>query len=107
MYPKHADVGLQAEASSKWLATVFQSIQCHLPKEVKTYHQCDNPENTRERPGTYSTGGWVGPRAGLDRCGISRPHRDSIPGTVQLVASRYTYYATRPIRSHILNMKFR
>jgi len=21
----------------------------------------------------------VGPRAGLDRCGISRPHRDSIP----------------------------
>jgi hypothetical protein len=24
--------------------------------------------------------GWVGPRAGLDRCGKSRPHRDSIPG---------------------------
>jgi hypothetical protein len=22
----------------------------------------------------------VGPRAGLDRCGKSRPHRDSIPG---------------------------
>jgi len=28
----------------------------------------------------------VGPRAGLDRCGKSRPHRDSIPGTVQPVA---------------------
>ena len=27
----------------------------------------------RERPGTYFTGGWVGPRAGLDRCGKSRP----------------------------------
>ena len=26
------------------------------------------PENT----GTYCTGGWVGPRAGLDRCGKSR-----------------------------------
>ena len=26
------------------------------------------------------TGGWVGPRAGLDRCGKSHPHRDSIPG---------------------------
>jgi hypothetical protein len=26
------------------------------------------------------TGGWVGPRAGLDRCGKSCPHRDSIPG---------------------------
>jgi hypothetical protein len=34
----------------------------------------------RERPGTHCAGGWVGPRAGLDRCGKSRPHRDSIPG---------------------------
>ena len=25
------------------------------------------------------TGGWVGPRAGLDRCEKSHPHRDSIP----------------------------
>jgi hypothetical protein len=32
-----------------------------------------------ERPGTHCTGGWVGPRAGLDGCGKSRPHRDSIP----------------------------
>jgi hypothetical protein len=29
---------------------------------------------------THCTGGWVGPRAGLDRCGKSRPHCDSIPG---------------------------
>jgi hypothetical protein len=34
----------------------------------------------RERPGTHCTGGWVGPRAGLDRCEKSRPNRDSIPG---------------------------
>ena len=34
----------------------------------------------RERPGTHCTGGWVGPRAGLDKGGKSRPHRDSIPG---------------------------
>ena len=27
----------------------------------------------RERPGTRCTGGWVGHRAGLDRCGKSRP----------------------------------
>jgi len=33
----------------------------------------------RKRPGTHSPGAWVGPRAGLDRCGKSRPHRDSIP----------------------------
>ena len=30
-----------------------------------------------KRPGTHFTGGWVGPRAGLDGCGKSR-HRDSI-----------------------------
>ena len=34
----------------------------------------------RERPGTRYTGGWVGSRAGLDRCGKSRPYQDSIPG---------------------------
>jgi len=33
-----------------------------------------------KRPGTHCTGRWVGPRAGLDACGKSRPHRDSIPG---------------------------
>ena len=37
------------------------------------------PPYPRERPGTHCTGGWVGFRAGLDRCGKSRPHRDSIP----------------------------
>jgi len=49
----------------------------------------------RERPGTHYTGGWVGTRAGLDRCGKSRPHRNSIPRTIQSVASRYTDLATR------------
>jgi hypothetical protein len=38
------------------------------------------PLNPQERPGTHCTGGWVGPRAGLDRRGTSRPNRDSIPG---------------------------
>jgi hypothetical protein len=33
-----------------------------------------------KKSGTYSMRGWVGPRAGLDGCGKSRPHRDSIPG---------------------------
>jgi hypothetical protein len=31
-----------------------------------------------ERPGTHYTGGWVGPRTGLDVCEKSSPHRDSI-----------------------------
>jgi len=30
------------------------------------------PLYPRERPGTHCVGGWVGPRAGLDRCGKSR-----------------------------------
>jgi hypothetical protein len=32
----------------------------------------------RERPGTHCTGGWVGPRTGLDGCEKSRPHRDFV-----------------------------
>jgi hypothetical protein len=34
------------------------------------------PLYPQERPGTHCTGGWVGPRTGLDVCEISRPHRD-------------------------------
>jgi hypothetical protein len=30
--------------------------------------------------GTYGTGGWVGPRAGIDGCGKYRPHGDSFSG---------------------------
>ena len=33
-----------------------------------------------KRAGTHCTWGWVGPRAGLDGCGKSRRHQDSIPG---------------------------
>jgi hypothetical protein len=31
-----------------------------------------------ERPGINCAVGWVGPRADLDGCGKTRPHRDSI-----------------------------
>jgi hypothetical protein len=55
----------------------------------------------RERPGTYCTGGWVGPRAGLDMCGKPRPPLGFDPRTVQPVASRYTDYATRPTFCHV------
>jgi hypothetical protein len=44
------------------------------------------PLYPREIPGTHCTGGWVGPRAGLDVCEKFRPHRDSI----QPIASCYT-----------------
>jgi hypothetical protein len=38
------------------------------------------PLYPRERHGIYSTGSCMGSRACLDRCGKSRPHRESIPG---------------------------
>jgi hypothetical protein len=46
----------------------------------------------RESPGTHfiRTGGWVGPRPGLDRCGKSHPTGFD-PRTVQPVASRIKY----------------
>ena len=51
----------------------------------------------RETPGTHCTGGWVGHRAGLDRCGKFRtPPPGFDPRTVQPVASRYADYATQP-----------
>ena len=34
----------------------------------------------RERPGTNCIGSWLGPSAGLDGYGKSRPHPDSITG---------------------------
>ena len=50
----------------------------------------------RERPGIRCTGGWVGPRAGLDTCGKNCPPPGFDLRTVQPVASRYTDWATRP-----------
>jgi hypothetical protein len=48
------------------------------------------PLYPQEIPGTHCTGFWVGPRAGLDGCRISRPPLEFNPRTVQPVASRYT-----------------
>ena len=45
---------------------------------------------------THCTEGWLGPRAGMDRCGESRLPPGFDPRTVQPVASRYTDWATRP-----------
>jgi hypothetical protein len=36
------------------------------------------------KTGTHCIGGWVGPRVGLDGCGKSRPHRNSILGPSSL-----------------------
>jgi len=43
----------------------------------------------------HCTGRCVGPRAGEDGCGKSRPNRSSKPRTVQPLANRYTDYVIR------------
>jgi hypothetical protein len=43
-----------------------------------------------KRPGTHYVGCCVGPRAGLDGCGKSRPPPGIDPRIFQLVASHYT-----------------
>jgi hypothetical protein len=55
----------------------------------------------RERPGTHCIGGWMGPRAGLDGCGKSRPPLRFDRRTVQPVASRYTDWA---IPDHVVTV---
>jgi hypothetical protein len=42
------------------------------------------PLYPRERLDTHCIGGLVGPKAGLDGCGKSSPHQDSIPGPFSL-----------------------
>ena len=54
----------------------------------------------REIPGTRCTGGWVGPRTGLDGWKVSSPP-GFYPRTVQPVVSRYTNWATQPIHSDV------
>ena len=55
----------------------------------------------RKRPGTHCTGGWVGHRAGLDRCEKSRPHRDSIPGPSSLQPVAISSRLAGPLRSNV------
>jgi hypothetical protein len=49
---------------------------CHF----KIYRLHTHTFHHRRSKSPLCTGGWVGPRTVLDRCGKSHPHRDSIPG---------------------------
>jgi hypothetical protein len=55
----------------------------------------------RKRAGTHCTGGWVGPGAGLDRCGKSRPTGIRSP---DLPASSESLYRLRCPGSHMRNL---
>ena len=56
------------------------------------------PLYLRERPGTYCIGGWVGPRARLDGCGKTYPHRDWIPNRAARSESLYRLRYHDPLR---------
>ena len=62
---------------SRYRPVVAQKVTAAL-KGVSGQQHAPAALYPRERPGTHFTGGWVGPRAGLDD-GKFRPHRNSIP----------------------------
>jgi hypothetical protein len=57
-----------------------------------------------KRPGTHCTGGWVGPRAGLDGCGKCRPHRDFFCPVFPFDPFR-TFKSFCPSRSILLSLQ--
>jgi len=73
-----------------FMTTALEGVRSQLHAPAALY--------PRERARTYSTRGWVGPMAGLEGWGKSRPPPGFDPRTVQPVASRYTDWATRPPR---------
>ena len=64
--------GEQSYSSTLFLTSALEGVRGQRHAPAAPY--------PRERPGTHFTGGWVGLRAGLDKCGKSRSHRDSNPG---------------------------
>ena len=55
----------------------------------------------RKRPRTHCIGGWMSPRAGLDRCGKYHSHRDSIFETSTLYRVAIPTMLSRPIYIYI------
>jgi hypothetical protein len=71
--------GRTADRGSRGIALPF--LDHGTKKWVRGQRHAPAALYPRERPGTHCTGGWVSPRAGMDRCGKSRLHRDSISGS--------------------------
>ena len=65
-----------------FMTTALEGVRGQRHAPAALYH--------REIHGTHCTGGWVGPRAGLDWCGKFRSPPGFDPWTVQPVANLYT-----------------
>jgi hypothetical protein len=67
----------QAQRVDRGIALPFRDLGA---RRVCVVSITPRPLYPLERPGTHCTGGWMGPRTGLDVCEKSRLHRDWIPG---------------------------
>jgi hypothetical protein len=79
--------GPKAQRVGRGIALLFPDLGARRGWVVST---TPRPLYPWERPGTHCTGGWVGPRVGLDVCEKSRPPLGFDPRNVHLVVSRYT-----------------
>jgi hypothetical protein len=86
--------GRTAHRGSRGLALTFHD-QRHY-KGVRNQRHAPAAIYPRVRPGARCTGCWVGPETGLDRCGKSCFHWDSIPGPSSSYPVAIPNWATRP-----------
>ena len=69
---------MKAQRESRGIALLFLQPRRYMGWVANA---TPRPLYPRETAGAPCVGGWVGTRVGLDKCGKSRPYRDSIPGT--------------------------
>ena len=85
---RHITYHKDTEREHRYIPTL--SLTSALDGEGGGQHHAPAALPLGERPVTRCIGSWVGPRAGLDGYGKSRPPPGFDPRTVQSVASRYT-----------------
>ena len=73
---------MKAQRVKQWYSSTFFLTSLLHGVNVQLYTPVALPPG--KEPGTHCIGGWVGPRAGLDKCGKSRRHRRSIAGPSSL-----------------------
>ena len=69
---------MKAQKGSRGTGLIFLNFGARLEVGGQRHAPAALPPG--KRPGTHCTGGWMGPSAGMDGCGQSRPHRDTFPG---------------------------
>jgi hypothetical protein len=97
----HPRTGMKAQRWSRGIALLFLSPR----RKMGVGDQCQTPGVLPPEDPIPIVGGWVGPKAGLNGCGKSRPPQWFDSRTVQPVASRCTDYAISAHASQLLHIK--